>query len=343
MRRTPFKSETTSTDCGPRRADCGVAGEVVLPPSFTVARRRIPCRPRLRSPLSAVRNAVLLVVAVLTFPAVTLADRLRLADGTIIEVEEAWEDSQGVWYRRDGVTHLVERSRVKAIERGEAKQAASEVAQVVKADAAPERAAEEAEAVWIHLVGGARVEVDEAAETAEGVWYKRGNLSVFLERARVERVERERVEPAEVAAAGGKPVRRRERRWTTGSARLDAIIRQNGARHGVDPYLIFCVMEQESHFNSRAVSPAGARGLMQLMPGTAARFGVRNSFDPAQNVSGGTRYLKELLRRFNNRVDLVLAGYNAGEGNVIRFGHRVPPFRETRNYVRKVTAKYREE
>jgi Zn-finger nucleic acid-binding protein len=290
-----------------------------------------------------VRNAFLLLVALCAFPAVASADHLRLADGTTIEVEEAWEDAQGIWYKRGGVTHLVERSRVKAIERAVAK-VASEVTPASKPDAIAEgQMAETVETVWIHLVGGAKIEVDEASETAEGVWYRRGNVSVFIERARVERVERERLTPAEAAEVGEKRSRRRERRWTTGSQRLDALIRQNGARHGVDPYLIFCVMEQESHFNSRAVSPAGARGLMQLMPGTAARFGVRNSFDAAQNVSGGTRYLKELLRRFNNRVDLVLAGYNAGEGNVIRFGHRVPPFRETRNYVRRITAKYREQ
>jgi Zn-finger nucleic acid-binding protein len=268
-----------------------------------------------------------------------------------MEVDEAWEDASGVWYRRGGVTYLVERSRVrevvKASRTNDATKAAGGASQEAKApndvsalkpaDAQAPKT-EEAQTVWIYLVGGAKMEVDEASEGADGVWFKRGNISTFIERARVDHIERERVEPEEVAdkAAG----RKRERRWTTGSPRLDSIIRQNGARHGVDPYLVFCVMEQESHFNSRAVSPAGARGLMQLMPGTAARFGVRNPHDPAQSVAAGTRYLKELLRRFNGRVDLVLAGYNAGEGNVMRFGYRVPPFRETRNYVRRVGGRY---
>ena len=198
-----------------------------------------------------------------------------------------------------------------------------------------------AQTVWIHLKGGAEMEVDEANETAEGVWYKRGNLTIFIDRERVERVERVRAPADDVATAAGAPKSaRRERAWTTGSRGLDSLIRQNGARHGVDPYLIFLVMEEESHFNSRAVSPVGARGLMQLMPGTAARFGVRNPHDPAQSIAAGTRYIKQLLHMFNGRVDLALAGYNAGEGSVRKFGHRVPPYRETRNYVRRISARY---
>ena len=286
----------------------------------------------------------LLLVILLSLSAPAFADQLRLADGTTMEVDEAWEDAQGVWYRRGGGTNLIDKSRVREVVKASAAKDSKELkaaseASVVKSvvDVAPK--VEEVQSVWIYLVGGAKMEVDEASEGADGVWFKRGNISTFIEKARVDHIERERLEPEEVAA-DGTPKKKRERRWSTGSAKLDSIIRQNGSRHGVDPYLIFCVMEQESHFSSKAVSPVGARGLMQLMPGTAARFGVRNPHDAAQNVSGGTRYLKELLRRFNGRVDLVLAGYNAGEGNVMRYGYRVPPFRETRNYVKRVGGKY---
>jgi LysM repeat protein len=266
---------------------------------------------------------------------------LSLVDGTSVEVDDVWEDAQGVWFRRGGITNLVERARVRSVERGaklEGADISSTPAPKVKIVEVNQNGAEAAtEPVWIYLVGGARVEADDVTETPDGAWYRRGPLSIFLERARIERIERERPE-----VLAGKQAKRSwtERGWSTGSAHLDNLIRQNGARYGVDPYLIFCVMEQESHFNARVVSPKGARGLMQLMPGTGARFGVRNAFDPAQNVMGGTRYLKMLLDNFGGRVDLVLAGYNAGEGAVMKYGGRVPPYRETRDYVKRISARY---
>jgi Zn-finger nucleic acid-binding protein len=297
-----------------------------------------------RSHARLLKRAALFFVLLLSFSTGVLADQLRLADGTTMEVDEAWEDTQGVWYRRGGVTYLVERERVREVVKvartGGASKAAGDVAVLKTAGDDASKKPVEVQAVWICLVGGAKMEVDEANESADGVWYRRGSISTFIERERIDRIERERVAPEDAAETAGGKGKRREWRWTTGSVRLDGIIKQNGARYGVDPYLVFCVMEQESHFNARALSPVGASGLMQLMPSTAARFGVRNSHDPAQNVMGGTRYLKELLARFSGRVDLVLAGYNAGEGNVRRFGNRVPPFRETRNYVRRIAARY---
>jgi soluble lytic murein transglycosylase-like protein len=130
------------------------------------------------------------------------------------------------------------------------------------------------------------------------------------------------------------------RPWTTGHKGLDQLIRHYGNQYGVDPYLVYCVMHQESRFGSTATSYKGAMGLMQLMPGTAARYGVTNPYDPAQNVQAGTRYLRDLLRLFNGRVDLALAGYNAGEGAVMKYGNKVPPYRETQNYVRTIGTRY---
>ena len=128
--------------------------------------------------------------------------------------------------------------------------------------------------------------------------------------------------------------------WTTGSASVDALIRQNGARYGVDPYFIYCVIKQESSFNTSALSVKGAQGLMQLMPATAARYGVTTPNDPAQNIRGGTRYLKDLLVLFHGRIDLVLAGYNAGEGAVMKYGQAIPPYKETKDYVRLISQRY---
>lgn len=128
--------------------------------------------------------------------------------------------------------------------------------------------------------------------------------------------------------------------WSTGNNRIDNLIRFYGTQHGVDPYLIFCLMSQESRFTANATSYKGAMGLMQLMPDTAARYGVSNPYDVAQSISGGTRYLKDLLKMFNGRVDLALAGYNAGEGAVMKYGNAIPPYSETRNYVKLILQRY---
>ena len=128
--------------------------------------------------------------------------------------------------------------------------------------------------------------------------------------------------------------------WSTGNNRIDSLIRYYGTQYSVDPYLVYCLMSQESKFSASATSYKGAQGLMQLMPGTAARYGVTNPYDVAQSIMGGTRYLKDLLKMFNGRVDLALAGYNAGEGAVMKYGYTIPPYDETRNYVRLILARY---
>jgi hypothetical protein len=115
----------------------------------------------------------------------------------------------------------------------------------------------------------------------------------------------------------------------------DAVIDSEAKRHGVDASFVSAVIRAESNYSPRAVSRKGARGLMQLMPATAKRLSVRRPFDPAANVAGGVRYLKELLDRFGHRPELVLAAYNAGERAVESYGG-VPPYRETLGYVQKI-------
>ncbi|MFO1270731.1 MAG: lytic transglycosylase domain-containing protein [Rubrivivax sp.] len=117
---------------------------------------------------------------------------------------------------------------------------------------------------------------------------------------------------------------------------VGAAIDEAARRHGVSAALLHAVIATESAFDSRAVSPKGALGLMQLLPETAARFGVRQPFDVRENVQGGAQYLRWLADRFGGRIDLVLAAYNAGEGTVVRSGYRVPDIAETRAYVRNV-------
>lgn len=123
-------------------------------------------------------------------------------------------------------------------------------------------------------------------------------------------------------------------------APLKALVDNIAATHGVDPALVRAVMKTESNFNRYAVSPKGAMGLMQLIPTTGRRFGVRDFFDPQQNIEAGVRYLKFLLQKFNGNLDLSLAAYNAGENLVERLG-RIPPIPETTNYVRKIRAIYK--
>ncbi|MBN1283115.1 MAG: lytic transglycosylase domain-containing protein [Proteobacteria bacterium] len=119
-------------------------------------------------------------------------------------------------------------------------------------------------------------------------------------------------------------------------SKLAPLIEGAARRNNVPVELICGVILQESGANHKAVSHAGAKGLMQLMPATARRFGVKNVFDPAENIEGGTKYLRWLLDRFDGNVELALAGYNAGEGNVEKYGNKIPPFKETQAYVPSV-------
>lgn len=116
----------------------------------------------------------------------------------------------------------------------------------------------------------------------------------------------------------------------------DAIISQTSQKYNVDSTLVKAVIKAESNFNHKAVSPVGARGLMQLMPATAASLQVADSFHPESNIDGGVRYLRYLSNLFNGNLPLVLAAYNAGENTVMRYNNSIPPYKETRNYVKRV-------
>jgi len=255
---------------------------------------------------------------------------VTLSDGYTFEADEVWKQGDELWYRKGNITQRVPQ-QVKSVkpiyEQPKPEPAgAAKTAATVAAQPATEKP------VWIHLVDGARFRVDEVQEAADGAWYTRNHVSIFLAKERIARIEYE--------VPGAPESGRRTTDWTSGSVAIDQLIKANGARFGIDPYLVFLVIEKESRFHTRALSPKGARGLMQLMPGTARRLGVRNPFDAAENIRGGTQYLRELMDMFGGKVNLVLASYNAGEGAVLKYGRNVPPYRETREYVKTIGKRY---
>ncbi len=259
-----------------------------------------------------------------------IGKRIIFADGATLDVDDSWKQGDTIWYRLNGTSQSLVRE-VRSIETRFKEASTSN--KLSGASVAAPKVPAAAPVTWIYLVDGARFRVDEVREVADGAWYNRGKLAIFLDKERIARIEREQPDAAVEQWKGSG--------WSSGSGLIDQLIRQNGTRFGIDPYLVFLVIEQESHFHPRVVSPKGARGLMQLMPGTARRFGVSRPYDPADNIRGGTQYLKELMTMFGGRVDLALASYNAGEGRVVDYGNRVPPFKETREYVKRISARYR--
>lgn len=149
------------------------------------------------------------------------------------------------------------------------------------------------------------------------------------------------VKSPEVRSAVGEKVDQKSLgAFSTGNREIDGYIEESSAQYDIDPLLIYAQMHQESKFKQKALSHKGASGLMQLMPDTAKRFGVKNIYNPEQNIKGGVKYMRWLLNRFDGDVRLALAGYNAGEGAVKKYGNQIPPYRETRDYVARIMTHY---
>lgn len=277
------------------------------------------------------------------------ADDLRLRDGTVIKADTVWERGELVWYQQGQIIRSMPLSEVvrnteivkpvtilppnttkRPARRGKA----------VEANPAPTNppiapTSNGKPITRIVFKDGAQLDADAIWEMGDKVAYRLGNMQTFIDKEAVAQVLKEYVPTSEPT-----PTSSYELPFTTRHAGLDQLIVTNATRHEIDPLLIYLVMQQESGFNQRAVSRAGARGLMQLMPGTARMLGVRNIHDPVENIEAGTRHLKNLLQRYGGDVNLALAAYNAGEEAVARYGNRVPPYRETVNYVRRIGGAY---
>lgn len=283
------------------------------------------------------------------------ADELHLKDGRVIEAEEVWELGDAIWYRQGKIIASFAKTDVVRITKPKSAPAVNPAANPAanpalgpdarissSASGASGSAVSENGGVVsrkisrIVLKGGTQIDADAVWEDANRVGYRMGKMQAFIDRSDVERVIREVTVSERKDAESNSGLR-----YTTGHRGLDQLIAYSGDKYGIDPTLVYLVMREESRFNYRAVSRAGARGLMQLMPGTAARLGVRNIHDPVENVDAGTRYLRTLLEMFSGDVNLALAAYNAGEGAVLKYGRRIPPYRETMNYVWRINTAYR--
>ena len=190
--------------------------------------------------------------------------------------------------------------------------------------------------VWCLAVGAAAAEVYKYTDVQGNVYFTdqrlEGTSSYRLEWARL---AQEVSVPVRRFAAKRRVVKRRDGLGSRRS-RYASLIESVARQFKLDEELLHAVVRAESAYNPKAVSSAGAIGLMQLMPATAERYGVNDIWNPTQNLRGGARYLRDLLEQFDDDLMLALAAYNAGEGAVMRYGNRIPPYPETRNYVFKV-------
>jgi len=284
---------------------------------------------RRRFYLLSLLRCLLLLCSVLAAP--VLADQVQLKDGRLLEVEEIWETEDLFWYRQGGLMMSVAKAEVERIIK---RPSVSGPGSALRGPTASQPASVTTLRPRILLRDGGEIVADEVQEYDGYLRYRLGTMQTLIEREAIERIVREPV----IEAPAPPPA---DVRFTSGNTRLDKLILSSALKHQLDPLIIYLVMREESGFNHRAVSRVGARGLMQLMPETARRLGVRNIHDPVENVEAGTRLLKSLLMLYEGDGNLTLAAYNAGEGAVARYGRRVPPYRETVNYVRRINAAYR--